>query len=118
MVEKWDQVLGPWDSRDLWGPQDPQYLRILWTPGTPRTSGPWDPLGPEELRTLGKLPLPFKIQNLNIIQLLLICCKKYHDDVSHRYGSVVFFSKGVEQLFFKTPPSSCNLTIFKGCHYS
>ena len=72
------------------GPQDPQYLRIPWTPGTPRTSGPLDLLGPQGLRTLGKLPLPFEIQNPTIVQLLLICCKKYRDEVSHRYGSVVF----------------------------
>ena len=46
-------------------PRDPRYLRIPWTPGTPRTSAPSYPLGPQDLRTLEKLPLPFEIQNLN-----------------------------------------------------
>ena len=71
-------------------PQDP-----MDPPGTPRTSEPSDPLESQNLRTLGKLPLPFEIQNLNTVQLFLIFCKKYHDEVSHRYGSNVFFSKGV-----------------------
>ena len=34
--------LGPLGSRDL------QYLRIIWTPRTPRTFGPSDLLGPQE----------------------------------------------------------------------
>ena len=38
MVEKWDQVLRP---------RDPLYLKIPWSSGTPRTSGPSDPLGPQ-----------------------------------------------------------------------
>ena len=71
----------------------------------PRTSGSSDPVGPQDLRTLGKLPLLFEIQNLNIAQLFLILCKKYRDEVSHRYGSVVFFSKVVAQLFCKIYPS-------------
>ena len=36
MVEKWDPVLGRRDLRDPWDTQDPQYLRIPCTPGTPR----------------------------------------------------------------------------------
>ena len=70
-----------------------QYLRIPWTPGTPRTSGPSDPRGPQNLRTLWKLPLSFEIQNLITVQSFLICCKKYRDEVSHRYGSVVSLAK-------------------------
>ena len=38
-----------------------QYLRIPWTTGIPRTSWPSDPLEPQDLRTLGKLPLLFEI---------------------------------------------------------
>ena len=37
-------------SLRLWGPQ---YLRIPWTPGIPRTSGASNSLGPQDLRTLG-----------------------------------------------------------------
>ena len=80
MVEKWDPVQGFWEPRDLWDlwdprdyldpweprdPRDAQYLKIPWTPGTPRTSGTFDPLEPQDLKTLGKLPLSFEIQNLN-----------------------------------------------------
>ena len=61
--EKLDSVLGPP------GPQDPRYLRITWTPGTPRTSGPSNPMGFQDLGTLGKLRLPFEIQNLNTQKL-------------------------------------------------
>ena len=83
MAEKWDPVQGFWEPRDLWDlwdprdyldpweprdprdPRDAQYLKIPWTPGTPRTSGTFDPLEPQDLKTLGKLPLSFEIQNLN-----------------------------------------------------
>ena len=91
MVEKWEQVLWPWYSQDLWDSQD---LRNSWyPPGTlaslepPDVQDPrdfwdlrdlqnsWDPPvsqvlvdsrnppGLQDLRTLGKLP--FEIQNLN-----------------------------------------------------
>ena len=40
----------PWHS---------QYLRIPWATGIPRTSWSSDPLEPQDLRTFGKLPLPF-----------------------------------------------------------
>ena len=43
----------PWDSQDL---------RIFGTPKNLRT---WDPLGPHDLRTFGKLPLPFEVQDLS-----------------------------------------------------
>ena len=46
-------------------PKYPQYLRIPLTTVTPRTSGPSDSLEPQDVRTLGKLPIPFEIQNLN-----------------------------------------------------
>ena len=98
MVEKWDPVLGPPGPLGPLGPPgpprpwDPQYLRITLTPKTPRTSGPSNPLRPQDLRTFGKLPLPFEIQNLNTVQLFLICCKNYCDEVSHRYDSVVFLA--------------------------
>ena len=39
MVEKWEPVPGP---------QGPQYLKIPWTPGTPRASGPSDSVGPQD----------------------------------------------------------------------
>ena len=91
MVEKWDSVLGHPGTSDT-----PGTPGTFGTPGTPSTSGshgPSDPLRPQDLKTLDKLPLPFEIQNLNTIQLFLICCKKYHDEISHRYGSVVFLAK-------------------------
>ena len=65
MVEKLDPVLAPGspgtsETPGLLGPKDPQYIRIPWTTGIPRTSGPSDPLEPQDIRTLGKLPLPFR----------------------------------------------------------
>ena len=51
MVEKWDPALGPPGPRVIQDPMDPG------------TSGPLN------LRTLGKLPLPFEIQNLNTQRL-------------------------------------------------
>ena len=107
MVEKWDPVLGPWYT---------QYLRIPWTPGTPRTSGLSNRLGPQDLRTLGKLPLPFEIPNLNTVQLFLICCKKYRNEVSHKYSSVVFSAKVLSSYFvkhLKVAPSKFGLLIPK-----
>ena len=41
------------------GLQDLQYLRISWNPGTTKAYGHLVPLGPQGLRTLGKLPLSF-----------------------------------------------------------
>ena len=63
MVEKWDPVLGTGDPG------------IPGSSGTPSTSGSHEPPGPLDprtswdLRTLGKLPLPFEIQNLNTQKL-------------------------------------------------
>ena len=88
-------------------PRDSQYLRIPWTPKTPMTFRTSDPLGPQELRTLGQLPLPFDIQNLNTVQLFLICCKKILRWCFSYVWFSCFFSKGVEQLLYKTFPSGC-----------
>ena len=69
MVEKWDPVLGLQYPQD---PHDPCDRK------TPSTSGSHEPPGPPrpldlptlwDLRTLGKLPLPFEIQNLNTQKL-------------------------------------------------
>ena len=51
------RLLGPTVSQDPIKPRDPL---DLWTPGPP---------GPQDLRSLGKLPLPFEIQNLNTQKL-------------------------------------------------
>ena len=78
MVEKWDIILEPPEPLELpglpgpfgpLGPRDPQYLRIPWIAGTLKTSGPSDLLGSQDLRTLGKLPLPFENQSLNTQKL-------------------------------------------------
>ena len=50
MVEKWDPVLGPCASGSH---------------GPPGSLGPLDTRTPWDITTLGKLPLPFEIQNLN-----------------------------------------------------
>ena len=56
MVENWYPVLGAQDPRDLWNP---------WNMDA-KNSTPSDPLGHQHLRTLGKILLPFEIQNGNI----------------------------------------------------
>ena len=80
-------------------PGAPGTSKIPETPRTSSTSGfhgptrppqPLEPQNPWDLRTLGKLPLPFEIQDLNAVQLFLICCKKYCDE----------FLIGIVQLFF------------------
>ena len=88
MVEKGNTVLGPLGPPGLLGPPGP--------PGPPVPQDPMDsgtPVVSQDLMTLEKLPLPFEIQNLHTVQLFFIRCKKYHDEVSHRYGSVVFLPK-------------------------
>ena len=129
MVEKWDPVLGPWEPQDLLDAgtsMTPGTTRIPGTSRTPRTpstsgshepprnSGASDPLGPQDLRTSGKLPQPFEIQNLNAVQLLLICCKKYRNEVSHRCGPVVFLERVQKTHFVKylqVPASKFGLLI-------
>ena len=84
------------DPKDTWDLQNSGTTSTSVSHGPPEAAGPldaWTPLGPQDFRTLGKLPLPFEIQNLNTVQLFLICCKKYRNEVSHRYGSVVFLAK-------------------------
>ena len=49
-------------------------------------------MGPQDLKIIGKLHLPFEIQNLNTVQLYKKY-KKYRGEVSLRYGSVVFLVK-------------------------
>ena len=78
---------------------DPGNSKTPGTPGTPGSPRPsilqdlMDARDPQDLWTIGKLPLSFEVQDLNTVQLFLICCKKYRDEVSHRYGSVVFFQQ-------------------------
>ena len=87
-------LLGPTEPLGPPGPLGPSYLAtasISGSHGPLGPPGPLDPWTPWDLRTLGKLPLPFEIQNLNTVYL--ICCKKYRNEVSHRYGSVVFLAK-------------------------
>ena len=60
MVETRDPVL---ETLGPLGPRDTHYL------GIPRTSEPSELLGTQDLRTLGKLPLPLEIQNLNAQKL-------------------------------------------------
>lgn len=47
------------------GTQEPPVPQEHMDPGGPQASGPSDPLEPQDLRTLGELPLPFEIQILN-----------------------------------------------------
>ena len=63
ILEKWDPVLGPprplgpLGLLDLQDPMDPQDPHNLWTSK------------PQDLRTLGKSPLPFEIQDFRIQKL-------------------------------------------------
>ena len=69
MVEKWDPVQGlqyPQDPHDPWDPKTPSTSGSHEPPGPPR---PLDPQTLWDLKTLGKLPLPFEIQNLNTQKL-------------------------------------------------
>ena len=86
------------------------------TPGPPQSLGPPGPLGhqgppvpqecidsqgpqdlwtlePQDLKTHAELPPPFEIQNLHTVQLFLMNCRKYSDDVSHGCGLVAFLIK-------------------------
>ena len=47
------------------GTQEPSIPQEHMDPREPQASGPSDFLEPQDLRTLGELPLPFEIQNLN-----------------------------------------------------
>ena len=60
---------GPQRPQRAQGPQDPRLLRVPWTTETPRISWPWDSLEPQDLMSLGRLPLAFKIQNLKTQKL-------------------------------------------------
>ena len=84
MVLMWDRVLGPLglpvprksqefrNPREPWNPRDLQHLETPGTSRTPEFPGPRDSRNhwtPWFLRTLGKSPLPFEFQNLNIQKL-------------------------------------------------